>query len=65
MPALNMITPAQLMRQIGLPDSPIIVDVRIPDDIAPDSRTKPTAIFHAHTDIDGLMDRIADRKAVV
>lgn len=65
MPALNMITPAQLMRQIGLPDSPIIVDVRIPDDIAPDSRTIPTAIFHAHTDIDGLMDRIAGRKAVV
>lgn len=65
MPALNMITTAQLMRQIGLPDCPIIVDVRLPEDIDPDSRSIPTAIFHAHMDIDGLMHRIAGRKAVV
>lgn len=65
MPAPNTITPAQLMRQIGLPDSPIVVDVRLSEDIAPDSRTIPTAIFHAYTDIDGLMDRIAGRQAVV
>ena len=58
-------TPINLMRQIGLPDSPTIVDVRIADDISPDDRTIPTAIFHNFRDIDGLLDRLSGRKAVV
>lgn len=61
----NMIFPLHLMRQIGLHDSPVIVDVRISEDIAPDDRTIPTAIFHDFNDIDGLLLRLSGRKAVV
>lgn len=61
----NMITPINLMRQIGLPDSPTIVDVRIADDISPDDLTIPTAIFHDFRDINGLLDRLSCSKAAI
>ena len=41
MPHPNQITQAQLLRLIGTPDAPTIVDVRIPDDIARDPRQIP------------------------
>ena len=52
MPQPNQITPAQLMRRIGLPDAPTIIDVRIAADIAADPRLIPTAslITHDHFD---------------
>ena len=65
MPGPNMITPAQLMRLIGTPDAPVIVDVRITEDIAPDELTLPAAIFHAFTEPDGLQTRLNGRKAVI
>ena len=65
MPGPNMITPPNLMRQIGLPDGPIIVDVRIAEDIAPEDRTVATAILHDFNDINGFLDRLSGRKTVV
>jgi rhodanese-related sulfurtransferase len=48
MPQPNQITPAQLMRLIGTPDAPRIVDVRTPADLAADPRLIPTATVLAH-----------------
>ena len=44
MPSNSEITSAQLSRLIGLPDQPIIVDVRTDEDFAADPRLVPTAI---------------------
>jgi rhodanese-related sulfurtransferase len=44
MPQPDSITPAQLSRLIGLPDAPVIIDGRIDEDYARDTRTLPGAI---------------------
>lgn len=46
MPSLDTITIPQLTRLIGTPDSPIILDVRIPDDHALDPRLLPASTRH-------------------
>jgi rhodanese-related sulfurtransferase len=43
MPGPFSITPAQLSRQIGLPDAPVIIDVRLDDDFAADPRLVPAS----------------------
>lgn len=43
MPGPNIITVSQLMRLVGTPESPAIVDVRVPDDVASDPRILPGA----------------------
>ncbi len=43
MPGPNQITPATLMRLLGTPDAPVLIDLRIDDDFAADPRTIPTA----------------------
>jgi rhodanese-related sulfurtransferase len=48
MTAPNDITPAQLARRIGLPDAPLLIDVRLPEDVARDPRQLPTAIARDH-----------------
>ncbi len=65
MPGPNMITPAQLMRQIGMPDAPIVVDVRITDDISPDNLTIPTACFYDYREVEAMIARIGQRRAVI
>lgn len=49
MPLPHTITPTQLMRQIGLPDAPQLLDLRVPDDIAADPCVIPTSQIHAHS----------------
>lgn len=44
MPTPNTITPAQPSRLVGLPDAPVIVDGRIEEDHARDTRTLPSAV---------------------
>ena len=41
MPQPNQITPAQLMRLLGTPDAPRILDVRLAEDVARDPRVIP------------------------
>ncbi len=43
MAAPDTITVAQLLRLIGTPDAPLILDVRIPEDLAADPRTLPAS----------------------
>lgn len=65
MPALNEISPAKLMRLVGTPDCPLIVDVCLQDDIAADPYLLPTAFHHAHDDAAGLAQRLNGREVVV
>lgn len=44
MPVPESITANQLMRRLGLPDAPVIIDVRTDDDFALDPRKLPTSI---------------------
>jgi rhodanese-related sulfurtransferase len=65
MPALNEITVSQLTRLVGTPECPAIVDVRLDDDFASDPSLIPGSFRHAHTDIPGLIARLAGRACVV
>ena len=51
MAAPDTITIAQLSRLIGTPDAPVIIDVRIPDDLAADPRVLPASHHRSHRDV--------------
>ena len=65
MPAPDVITPAQLARRIGLPDAPVILDLRLPEDAARDPRRLPAALARRHLDIPAWAPGLAGREAVV
>lgn len=65
MPAPNEITTPQLMRLIGTPNCPVIVDMCLEPDFAADPRLIPGAIRHSHTDLPGLIARLDGRAAVI
>lgn len=65
MPAPNEITCEQLLRLIGTPQAPVIVDVSIDPDFAADPYLIPSAFRHPHTDISGLKARLDGRACVV
>jgi len=44
MPGPNIITASQLLRLVGTPESPAIVGVRVPEDVAADPRALPAAV---------------------
>lgn len=48
MPGPNQITPAQLARLIGTPDCPVLIDVRIPENVAEAPHLIPGSSLHAH-----------------
>ncbi|WP_424812464.1 chromate resistance protein ChrB domain-containing protein [Roseococcus sp. YIM B11640] len=50
MPSPHVITPAQLTRRIGLPDAPLILDVRTPQDAEADPRLLPGSIRMGHAE---------------
>jgi rhodanese-related sulfurtransferase len=52
MPQPNQITPAQLMRLIGTPEAPRLLDVRLPEDVASDPRVIPTSLLVPHDQCD-------------
>ena len=64
MPGFNEISPSSLMRLIGTPDCPTILDVRIPEDLAEDPVVVPTSICVSHKDVAGL-DRARLKTRVV
>jgi hypothetical protein len=43
MPQINQITPAQLSRLIGTPEAPVVLDVRLAEDVAALPRVIPTS----------------------
>ena len=65
MPGPTQITPAQLMRLIGTPDAPRIIDVRIADDFAAHPHLIPTTLRHAHGDMAALAPLLAGARVVV
>ncbi len=54
MPRYGQITPAQLFRLIGTADAPVVIDVRLPEDVALDPRRIPTAIAAPHQGLAAL-----------
>lgn len=65
MPAPNTITPSQLMRRIGTPDCPILIDVCIDADFAEDPRLIPTSRRHSFADIAALVPSVGDHPVIV
>lgn len=59
------ISAAQLSRLIGLPDAPVIVDVRIPDDVALDPRILPSADQRSHKAVADWAGAYAGQRVVV
>lgn len=65
MPSPHLITPAQLARRIGLPDSPAILDLRLPEDRAADPRLLPAGRAASHEDVAGWAPAWRGRAVVV
>ncbi len=65
MAALNEISPTNLMRFIGTPQCPTIVDVCIDEDFALDPHLIPSAFRHSHTNCDALRDQLSGQDVVV
>ncbi len=65
MPAPNAIKPAQLLRLIGTPDCPQIVDISIDQDFNDDPFLIPGAYRHPHTDIVGLKARLGSARCII
>jgi len=59
------IQPRQLLRLIGTPTAPAIVDVRIDEDFDAYPSLVPAAFRHRFTDIDSLAQRLQGQAAVV
>ncbi len=59
------ITPAQLSRLVGLPDAPVLLDVRIDEDVAADPRLLPASERRSHRDVADWAGAYAGRKVVV
>jgi rhodanese-related sulfurtransferase len=65
MAAPTQITVSQLSRLIGLPDSPILVDVCIDEDFALDPRLIPGSFRHPFDDIVSLAPQLSGARVVV
>lgn len=65
MPAPNEITVPQLLRLIGTPEAPVIVDISIDPDFEDDPFLIPGSFRHPHTDLSGLLARLDGAPCVV
>ena len=65
MPDLNEISPLNLMRLIGTPQCPVIVDVSTDDDFDENPTLIPTAIRYPHTQIAALAGSLAGQEVVI
>lgn len=58
------ITPQQLARRIGLPDAPVILDVRTAEDAAADPRLLPASLRRDHRDAPAWADGFRGQRVV-
>ena len=65
MPQPNQITPQQLMRLIGTPECPVVIDVRIAEDLARDPRLIPGSLSLPHDQCDPAPARLLGQRVVV
>lgn len=64
-PGFGEMNPAQLMRLIGTPDAPAIVDVCIPEDVADAPFRIPTSVAADHRNLTDLVTILQGRSVVV
>ena len=65
MPGPNSISAQQLLRLVGLPDAPAIVDVRIAEDRAADPRTLPASLARDHRTVADWAPALAGRRSII
>ncbi|NND92286.1 MAG: sulfurtransferase [Granulosicoccus sp.] len=65
MSAPNEITVANLLRLIGTPECPVIVDISLDPDFEADPYLIPTSFRHPHDDRQGLIQRLGGRRCVI
>ena len=65
MPSPTQITVSQLARLIGLPDTPVIIDICVDEDFALDARFIPGAFRHPYHDIASLVPVLIGKRVVV
>jgi len=65
MPGFGTMTAPQLLRLIGTPDAPVLIDVRTDEDFARDPRLLPGARRVPHLAVTDLASNIGTRSAVV
>lgn len=65
MPAPNEMTPKQLMRLIGTPECPSLIDVTLPEDVAENPYLVPGAAQHDHNDLTGLAAKLQGQSALI
>lgn len=65
MAAPNEISCKNLLRLIGTPECPVIVDISIDPDFAEDPFLIPGSFRHPHTDLEGLIARLDGRACVI
>ncbi|SFD68261.1 hypothetical protein SAMN04488523_10260 [Sulfitobacter brevis] len=65
MAAPNEMTVPQLLRLIGTPDAPVIIDISIDPDHAEDPFLIPGSVRYPHTDLAGLKAHLAGRPCVI
>lgn len=61
----TQITVSQLSRLIGLPDTPVIIDICIDEDFELDARFIPTAFRHPFRDIASLAPSLQGKRVVI
>ncbi len=59
------ISPQQLARRVGLPDAPLLLDVRTPEDAEADPRLLPAAIRRDHREVAAWAPSLLGRDVVV
>lgn len=65
MPAFGMISPDKLFRLLGQPAAPVIVDVRLPEDLAADPRLIPTSLVRSHSTVADWVAALPEGPVVV
>ena len=65
MSSINSIASQKLVRLIGLPKSPALIDVRAKEDFAADPRFIPGAIRRSHETVSSWAPELAGRSAIV
>jgi rhodanese-related sulfurtransferase len=65
MSSFTTISVEKLLRLVGTPRCPVIVDVRTLEDFAADARLVPGAVRRSHADVSGWAGGLAGRSAIV
>jgi rhodanese-related sulfurtransferase len=65
MPSPDTITPSQLSRLVGLPDAPVLLDVRTDEDRAADPRLLPACVRHNHDNATSWAAEYTGRHVIV